>query len=191
MPQSFPLPPLQEFFDNATVALALADAHGDNHLRLVNGQFRKLTGYSDEDVIDQNCRMLQRSSKGIRADNQEARQKIHAFLERKTILTVRTPIINFRKDGQPFVNLLFMSKLTSSSGNVSYIFASQFDVSRTRGDLLEAYNRDLDSTLGRIAPLLEGHNVIIEGSLATIANSAATIAQAKLTLAELEQSAPD
>lgn len=191
MPDTFPLPPLQEFFDHATVALALADAHGDNHLRLVNERFRTLTGYSDEDVLNRNCRMLQRSSKGVRADNQDARQKIHAFLERKSISTVRTPIINFRKDDEPFVNLLFMSKLTSTSGDVKYIFASQFDVSRTRGDLLEAYDRDLEGTLNRIAPLLEGHNVIIEGSLATIANSAATIAQAKLTLAELEQNAPD
>ena len=177
---------MREYFDHATVALALADADGDNHLLLVNEHFRRLTGYSDSDVLGRNCRMLQTSSRGITAQNTEARDKIHAFLGRPGVSVIRTPIVNFRKDGSPFVNLLFMSKLTSSSGKVRYIFASQFDISRTRADLLEQYDKDLRETLGRIQPVLEGHNVIIEGSLATLANSAAAIAQAKLTLAELE-----
>jgi len=188
MPKSFVLPPLREFFDNATVALALAEAKGDNALVLVNQHFKTLTGYDDADVLGKNCRMLQQGSGGERASNEEARAKIHSFLSRPTSSVIRTPIVNFRKDGRPFVNLLFMSKLSSSSGDVQYIFASQFDISRTRPDLLDKYNTDLGTTLTRIQPMLEGHNVIIEGSLATIASSATTIAQAKVTLAELDKS---
>ncbi|MDR6102342.1 PAS domain S-box-containing protein [Agrobacterium larrymoorei] len=188
MPTSFILPPLREFFNNATVALALAEAKGDNELVLVNQHFKTLTGYEDADVLGKNCRMLQHRADGERALNEEARTKIHSFLSRPTSSVIRTPIVNFRKDGRPFVNLLFMSKLTSSSGDVQYIFASQFDISRTRPDLLDKYNTDLGTTLIRIQPMLEGHNVIIEGSLATIASSATTIAQAKVTLAELDKS---
>lgn len=191
MPKSFVLPSLRKFFENSTVALALADAGGDNELVLVNQQFRTLTGYDDADVIGKNCRMLQHGGTGESALNEDARAKIHVFLSRQSASTVRTPIINFRKDGRPFVNLLFMSKLTSSSGDVQYIFASQFDISRTRPDLLDQYNADLGHTLSRIQPMLEGHNVIIEGSLATIASSATTIAQAKLTLAQLENNDQD
>ena len=187
MPKSFVLPPLKGFFDNASVALALAEAEGDNELVLVNQHFKTLTGYEDADVLGKNCRMLQHGSSGEQALNEEARAKIHIFLSRPTSSVLRTPIVNFRKDGRPFVNLLFMSKLTSSSGDVEYIFASQFDISRTRPDLLDEYNNDLGTTLTRIQPMLEGHNVIIEGSLATIASSANTIAQAKVTLAELDK----
>ncbi len=73
--------------------------------------------------------MLQHGGTGESALNEDARAKIHLFLSRQGAASVRTPIINFRKDGKPFVNLLFMSKLTSSS-DVQYIFASQFDISR-------------------------------------------------------------
>ncbi len=190
MPKPFVLPSLRDFFENSTVALALADAGGDNELVLVNQQFRALTGYDDADVIGKNCRMLQHGGTGESALNEDARAKIHLFLSRQGAASVRTPIINFRKDGKPFVNLLFMSKLTSSS-DVQYIFASQFDISRTRPDLLDKYNAELGNTLAGIQPMLEGHNVIIEGSLATIASSATTIAQAKLTLAQLEKNDQD
>jgi hypothetical protein len=83
-----------------------------------------------------------------------------------------------------------MSKLKAQSGTIRYIFASQFDVSRTYPHLLEDYDLALGKAIKNLKPLLDGHNVILEGTLATIANSTTTIAQAKLTLAELEQNEP-
>ncbi|MES5098051.1 PAS domain-containing protein [Agrobacterium sp. BA1120] len=182
--------PLQDFFQKSSIALALAYADADNHLALVNEPFCKLTGYDSSDVVGKNCRMLQTSPKGTHAPNDEARDKIHEFLEADGPATVRTPIVNFRKDDQPFVNLLFMSKLKAGSGQVRYILASQFDVSRAHAHLLQAYDLELGDTLAKIKPLLDDHNIMIEGTLATIANSTTTIAQAKLTLAELEQNSP-
>ena len=182
--------PLREFFQKSRIALALARADGDNELALVNTLFTSLTGYDEEDVVGRNCRLLQESAKGIRADNAVAKDNIHEFLRSDGPATVRTPIVNFRKDGAPFVNLLFMSKLKSASGKVSYIFASQFDVSRTHAEMLDAYDQQLSRTLKGLQPLLEGHDVMVNGTLSTIANSTAVIAQAKLTLAELETNAP-
>lgn len=182
--------PLTEFFKNSSIALALATADSDNHLVLVNEQFTKLTGYDNANVIGKNCRLLQTSPRGLHAENTEAKAKIHAFLKPDGPTTVRTPIVNFRKNEQAFVNLLFMSKLTGAAGKISYIFASQFDVSRTHPDLLQTYDIALGDALSRLKPLLDGHNVLIEGTLATIANSTTTIAQAKLTLAELETNSP-
>lgn len=80
-----------------------------------------------------------------------------------------------------------MSKLRTQSGEVRYIFASQFDVSRTQADLLEEYDADLGRALNHISPVLAESGLVVEGSLMTIANSAATIAQAKLTLNELDR----
>lgn len=182
-------PALKNLFDNSSIALALASTDRDNPLVLANEQFYKLTGYDSTDVIGRNCRFLQRRSDGECASNDEARRKLHAFIHGDEA-NVRAPIVNFRRDGRPFVNLLFMSKLKASTGQVRYIIASQFDVSRTHPDLLRAYDDALGNTLARLKPLLDGHNVMVEGTLATIANSTTTIAQAKLTLAELETNSP-
>lgn len=179
-------PPLINFFENSSIALALAEVKEDHHLLMVNDRFSELTGYGAEEVVGKNCRLLQATSDGRQANNLEAKTKLRQFLIGQGT-TVRTPIVNFRKDGRPFVNLLFMSRLTTSGGATRYIFASQFDISRSSPHLLDQYDQDLGGALSRIRPLLEGHNVMLEGTLSTIANSTNAIAQAKVTLAELDR----
>ncbi|WP_430634959.1 PAS domain-containing protein [Sphingomonas hankookensis] len=177
--------PLIDYFRQSRVALAMADAEGDNHLVLVNAPFCALTGYTPDDVVGRNCRMLQRD-----APNIEPRARLREFLDRPTQPNVRTPIVNFRKDGTPFVNLLYMSRLKSIDGQTRYIFASQFDVSRSQPDMLADYDAQLTSTLGRLVPIAGEAGIVVEGTLLTIANSAAIVAQAKMMLADLD-SAPD
>lgn len=172
---------LRQYFEASHIALALVDVTEDNPLLLVNEPFRALTGYDDAEVIGRNCRMLQRD-----AENRQPRAKIRSFLEAGRQASVRTTILNFRKDGKPFVNLLYMSKLTSLSGEVRFLFASQFDVSRSQPELLSAYDNELGRTLSRLGPALAESGMVIEGSLMTIANTVATVAQAKLTLADLD-----
>ncbi|ALN73506.1 PAS domain-containing protein [Aureimonas sp. AU20] len=171
---------ISDYFARATIALALASSQGDNPLVLVNDAFCRLTGYSAEDVVGRNCRFLQRD-----AENGEAKRQIHAFLQQDRQANVRTSILNFRKDGKPFVNLLYMSKLRGQSGEVRFLFASQYDVSRSQPDRLAAYDSELGGTLARLSPALAESGLALEGSLMVVANSAATIAQAKLTLADL------
>ena len=172
---------LRRYVEGSHIALALAAAGGDTPLLLVNEPFRQLTGYADADVVGRNCRLLQRD-----AENREARAKIHAFLEDSRLGSVRTPIVNFRKDGRPFVNLLYLSKLKTLSGAVRFLLASQFDVSRSQPELLSAYETKLSRTVTLLNPTLAESGIVIEGSLTTIANTVATVAQAKLTLADLE-----
>lgn len=172
---------LKDYFDRSNVALALAAVGNDNPLLLVNAKFRDLTGYADEDVIGRNCRLLQKD-----VENAEARAKIHSFLEEEGQSAVRTPIVNFRKDGRPFVNLLYMSKLRDLGGRVRYLFASQFDISRSQPDMLTEYDAELGRTLARLSPALAENGMMIEGTLMTIANTASMIAQAKLTLSDLD-----
>jgi PAS domain S-box-containing protein len=174
---------LTVFFENSPVALALASTDADVPLLLVNRGFRDLTGYSSSDVLGQNCRLLQGD-----ADNEDARARLRAFLADDGAPNVRTTILNFKKDGSPFVNLLYMSRLRALGGDTRYFFASQFDVSRAQPDRLHAYDNELGRTLTRLSPIVAESGIIVEGSLTTIANSAATIAQAKLTLADLDRS---
>ena len=178
--QSIP-PQLETYFDRASVAIALASCSDDNPLVRVNRAFEELTGYVAADVIGKNCRLLQRD-----APNDEARERIRAFIASDTQDTVHTPIVNFRADGRPFVNLLFISKLRNHSGRCEFIFASQFDVSRSKPEVLAAYDAELARTLLDLKPKLAETGIIVEGTLLTIANTAATVAQAKLTLAELD-----
>lgn len=176
---------LREYFEQSRVALALAEAEGDNHLVLVSPAFSRLTGYEPEDVVGRNCRMLQRD-----AANAEPRARLREFLSRPTQANVRTSIVNFRKDGTPFVNLLYMSRLRSIDGKACYIFASQFDVSRSQPEMLAEYDEQLTATIGRLVPIAGDAGIVVEGTLLTIANSAAIVAQAKMMLAGLE-SVPD
>jgi PAS domain S-box-containing protein len=176
-------PELHDYFERSPVALSLGSARDDNPLLLINERFRLLTGYGADDVVGRNCRFLQGDS-----ENGEAREKIRAFLAEDRQANVRALILNFRKDGSPFVNLLYMNKLRALSGEVRYIFASQFDVSRTQPDLLNAYDTELGETLRRLSPAMADAGIVVEGSLMTIANAAATIAQAKMTLADLDGS---
>ncbi|GGB30063.1 hypothetical protein GCM10011380_19380 [Sphingomonas metalli] len=172
---------LSEYLTQSRVALAIASAEDDNPLLMVNGAFTALTGYTAEDVVGQNCRMLQRD-----APNVEPRARIHEFLSRDRQPNVRTPIINFRKNGEPFVNLLYMSRLRTLDGEARYIFASQFDVSRSQPELLADYDAALRRTLGNLTPVAGEAGIVVEGTLLTIANTAATIAQAKMMLADLD-----
>ena len=172
---------LVEYFEQSRVALALASAEGDNPLVLVSPSFSRLTGYEPADVVGRNCRMLQRD-----AANVEPRTRLREFLARPTQPNVRTPIVNFRKDGTPFVNLLYMSRLRALDGSDGYIFASQFDVSRSQPELLAEYDGQLAATLRRLAPIASDAGIVVEGTLLTIANSAAIVAQAKMMLAGLE-----
>ncbi|MDR6786689.1 PAS domain S-box-containing protein [Sphingomonas sp. BE138] len=180
MPPELPAA-LVEYLQQSRVALAIAAADDDNHLLMVNARFCTLTGYAPEDVVGRNCRMLQRD-----ASNDEPRARLREFLAQPRQANVRTPIVNFRKDGTPFVNLLYMSRLRSIDGATTYIFASQFDVSRSQPELLSDYDAQLAQTLGRLTPIAGDAGIVVEGTLLTIANSAATVAQAKMMLAGLE-----
>ncbi|MEH3105418.1 MAG: PAS domain-containing protein [Sphingomonas phyllosphaerae] len=172
---------LLDYLRPSRVALAIASAEDDNPLVAVSDRFCALTGYDREDVIGRNCRLLQKS-----AANEEPRARLREFLGNPAQENVRTLIVNFRKDGTPFVNLLYMSRLRTTDGTPSYIFASQFDVSRSQPDLLSEYDEALGQALGRLTPIVGEAGIVVEGTLLTIANSAATVAQAKVMLAGLE-----
>ncbi|MCB2080033.1 MAG: PAS domain-containing protein [Novosphingobium sp.] len=187
MPQTQLPGSLSEYFENSAIALSMAEGGEDQPLLVVNRPFRELTGYPGSEIIGKNCRFLQGDT---RSANEQAREAIHQFLRHDRIPNVRTQILNFRKDGKPFINLLYMSKLRSLSGEVRYIFASQFDISRARPELLEEYDDNLEGELSRLSPVLAEAGIIVEGTLTTIANSAAAIAQAKLTLSDLDGKEP-
>jgi len=92
----------------------------DNPIIFCNAAFCNLTGYSVEELIGKNCRLLQ----GPETDP-DAVSILRGAIAAKKNLSV--DILNYRKDGSAFWNALFVSPVRDSSGTVIYFFASQLD----------------------------------------------------------------
>jgi PAS domain S-box-containing protein len=97
----------------------------DNPIVFANGAFFDLTGYGDEEVIGRNCRFLQ----GQQTDQRTVDEVRLALKERRA---VAVDILNYRKDGTPFWNALFIGPIFDQDGELLYFFASQMDITERR-----------------------------------------------------------
>jgi PAS domain S-box-containing protein len=97
----------------------------DNPIVFVNAAFTSLTGYSEQELLGQNCRLLQGPNTS-RATIDEIRAALADERE------INTEVLNYRKDGSSFWNALFIAPVRNESGELAYFFASQLDVSRRR-----------------------------------------------------------
>ena len=90
-----------------------------------NNAFLDLTGYEEAEVLNRNCRFLQ----GAGTDPAAVAQLREAVQERRP---VALEILNYRRDGAPFWNAIFMGPVFDPAGELIYFFASQLDVSKRR-----------------------------------------------------------
>ena len=97
----------------------------DNPIIFVNDAFVRLTGYAREEVLGRNCRFLQ----GPETDREQVREIREALADGRG---VEMEILNYRKDGTPFWNALFISPVQDEAGRLLYFFASQFDITAKR-----------------------------------------------------------
>jgi PAS domain S-box-containing protein len=97
----------------------------DNPIVFANGAFTDLTGYAQEDFIGRNCRFLQ----GQQTDRGTVDQVRKAIKEERA---VAVDILNYRKDGTPFWNALFLGPIFDQHGKLLYFFASQMDITERR-----------------------------------------------------------
>ncbi|GFR40580.1 hypothetical protein Agub_g1160 [Astrephomene gubernaculifera] len=92
--------------------------------------FYAMTGYGPDEVLGHNCRFLQ----GEGTDPKEV-QKIRDAIKRGEACSVR--LLNYRKDGTPFWNLLTVTPIKTPDGKVSKFVGVQVDVtSKTEGKAL-------------------------------------------------------
>ncbi|KAF8064530.1 hypothetical protein HT031_003330 [Scenedesmus sp. PABB004] len=89
--------------------------------------FYQMTGYGPGEVLGHNCRFLQ----GEGTDPKEV-AKLRAAIKMGEPVSVR--LLNYRKDGTPFWNLLTMTPIKTPDGKVSKFVGVQVDVtSKTEG----------------------------------------------------------
>lgn len=97
----------------------------DCPIAFANNAFLDLTGYEASEVVGRNCRFLQ----GAGTDSNDVRQLRDAIANCKPIAL---EILNYRRNGTPFWNAIFMGPVFDEQGELIYFFASQLDVSKRR-----------------------------------------------------------
>ena len=172
---------LVDFVTHARTSMTLVDlSEQDLPLVAVSDVFTKMTGYDRDEALGRNCRFLQGELR-----EQRAREEIRRFMLSDRRMHLRTQIVNFRKDGSAFINLLMLAKLTDRRGGARFVLGSQFDIGAAAVGGLDIYETELDADLREMDELTGEHRFLVHGSLTTIANAAAQIAQAKIRLGTL------
>lgn len=134
---------IRSVFDRSGVALSLADPEQpDCPLLFSNHRFEALTGYRASDVEGNNCRFLQA---GAREDNLSAREEIRAAIASRAQCQVI--LKNFRHDGSPFTNLLFLHPVGRGG---RYILGSQFEIAENAAEAARSHAGALVGELERI-----------------------------------------
>ncbi|WP_240789604.1 PAS domain-containing protein [Pseudooceanicola onchidii] len=168
---------LTDYLRGSNIALALSDTSEDAPLVLVNKSFCDLTGYDEEDVLHQNCRFLQGE-----ATTEEMRKPLHDFVHGVGADAGRFPILNYRKDGTPFHNYVFMSRLRDDAGKARYILASQFDMtSAVKRSKIQSNDDTLRDTLSDVEQIGREYGLAMIGSAKLLADSVAMMARLSLS----------
>lgn len=162
---------------NSDAPMVLSDPHQpDCPMIVVNRAFADLTGYDPLDITGQNCRFLQ----GPKTDP-TAPRRIHACLQAGQGCIEW--LVNYRRDGTEFWNLLFISPVHGPDGSLLFFFGNQLDITKGFPDWL------VDVQLGRahVVPELERefHALLQEVTLAERVQSLERIVAAAHRLAEL------
>lgn len=113
---------LAKTFDQSLEGVVIADMKAEGQpLIYCNDSFCKLTGYSREEVIGNNCRFLQGKDR-----DQAALVTLRSML--KAEMSCKVILRNYRKSGELFYNSLSISPLFDEDGGVEYYVGIQHDV---------------------------------------------------------------
>ncbi|KAL8859382.1 MAG: hypothetical protein Q9178_004060 [Gyalolechia marmorata] len=99
-------------------------AKADNPIVYASDGFVTVTGYDRTEVVPRNCRFLQ----GNYTDR-SATQRLRASIDAKEE-TVEL-LLNYRKNGEPFWNLLYVAPLFDANGKLAFYIGGQINCSTT------------------------------------------------------------
>lgn len=116
---------LARAIDASSVGMIVTDAGENQVILYANDAFLRMTGYAREEVLGRNCRFLQgpETSKDAIAEISEALRQ-----QRE----VSTELVNYRKDGSAFWNLLYVCPIRDDGGRIMYYFGYQRDISQRK-----------------------------------------------------------
>ena len=117
------IPVFRELVGGMAEVFCLADPSiKDCPIVYASEEFYRTTRYSRDDVLGRNCRFLQ----GPKTDRPTVARLSAAI---KSSQEICETILNYRRDGTPFMNLLLTAPLYDNRGSVRYFIGAQVDVS--------------------------------------------------------------
>ncbi|KAE9989785.1 hypothetical protein EG327_002252 [Venturia inaequalis] len=117
-------PIMRELVPGLAEVYCLTDpAVQDNPIVYASEEFYRTTGYGRDYVIGRNCRFLQ----GPKSDHSSVKRLIDALATGKEVCET---ILNYRRDGTPFINLLMIAPLYDDKGRIRYFIGCQIDVTK-------------------------------------------------------------
>lgn len=94
--------------------------------------FERLTAYTRHEILGRNCRFLQAPDGKIKTGTRRKYVDDQSVYRIKKMITARQEaqisVINYRKGGQPFMNLLTMIPITWDSDEIKYYVGFQVDL---------------------------------------------------------------
>ncbi|MFP4640118.1 MAG: PAS domain-containing protein [Guyparkeria sp.] len=138
---------LKKAVNASTDGIVIAEQEGsDNILIYANQAFEELTGYSEEEILYQDCRFLQMDDR-----EQEALQQIRQAIRAGE--ATRVVVRNYRKDGSMFWNELSITPVFNDEDRLTYFIGIQRDVTelvnmREENERLRERIRQLEAAAG-------------------------------------------
>jgi len=115
---------LTEAMHHSAAPMVLSDPNlPDTPMVAANQAFADLTGYPVAEIVGRNCRFLQ----GPRTDPASP-ARIRACLDAGQGCIEW--IVNYRRDGSHFYNLLFISPVRDAAGTLLFFFGNQLDITK-------------------------------------------------------------
>lgn len=137
--------------ESAPIGITIADARQpDNPLIFINDAFETITGYSKEEMVGRNCRILQGE-----ATDPSTVASLREGIEKAVPTTVI--LRNYRSNGEPFWNEVTVAPLRDEAGEVTHFVGFQVDVTARISAEKEVTRRadQLERLLERIHGLLQ------------------------------------
>ncbi len=105
--------------DEVEMSVVFSDPSvSDNPMIFVSDEFEDQTGYTPEEAIGRNCRFLQGPE-----TSPHAIEAIRQGLKAETRFTI--DILNYRKDGSPFLNRLRIRPIYDADGGLMFFAGAQ------------------------------------------------------------------
>ena len=113
---------LQLVLDASNDGIVIAEKEGDENILIyANPAFQRLTGYSDDEILYQDCRFLQGDDR-----DQVSLSAIREAINNNK--PCRQIVRNYRKDGTAFWNELSITPVFNDADQLTYYIGIQKDV---------------------------------------------------------------
>ncbi|MGM0570305.1 EAL domain-containing protein [Marinobacter sp.] len=138
---------MQRAIEASSNGIVIADARrSDFPIVYVNPAFCTITGFDQSESLGRNCRFLQQGGPDNDV-NRDALARLRLALREQTEVSV--VLRNFRRDGTPFWNDLYLAPIRDEKGMVTHYIGIQNDISEKKSaESKLAYNASHDVLTG-------------------------------------------